>query len=220
MLRAVLPSLLAVLIGACVLAETEDELPPGCGRRSSVLDGGRCHCTSDCLAAADGGVCLDEVRTGMPGGLCARECATNADCDSGFECDSGFCSPRCTSGDECEAGRACTPTTTAGTSTCSYLCDEASDCESGRCNVYSNLCLGDGEVPTGAALNAHCAGGAECQSGLCVLGACMTRCDPATPRCPEDGVCVFGMCMTPCTTTADCSGSATCTALDGDLFCL
>jgi hypothetical protein len=211
-----------VLLASCgvVLAETaDDDVPPGCERRSSALDGGRCHCTSDCVSADDGGLCLDEATTGMPGGVCAHRCATSRDCGSGFECDAGYCFPRCTSGDECEPGRACTPTSTEGTATCTFLCDEPSDCESGRCNVYSTLCLGEGEEVAGGGLNAHCTEHDECRSGVCLDGACATRCDPMYQRCPDGGVCVLGLCLEACTMAADCTAPAICTDLGAESFC-
>lgn len=222
--RLATAALLAALLSpACLLYENGgNPVPAKCGGERTAVDGGPCTCSADCRS--ESAVCLDEATTGMPRGVCARQCGATPDCEPGFVCMEGYCFAGCMISDDCGAGRACAPTNVDGAANraaCTFLCDEDSDCSSGNCNVYRNMCLPQGRVPSGAGVSAVCGRDSDCKSNACLDGACLTRCDRDNPRCPDDALCIEGLCLAECRNDADCSelGTKLCLSLEADSFC-
>lgn len=223
--RSLWSALASCLLSACLLYENggKGAVPLKCEAERAAADGAACTCSSDCRS--EGAVCLDEATTGMPQGLCARQCVNTPDCDPGSVCLSGYCFPGCLSSDECELGRTCEATPGSALTSrgaCTYLCDEDRDCQSGTCNPYRGLCMPAGKEPQGSGIAESCGRDADCKSNACLDGACMTRCDPTYQRCPDEALCVEGLCLRECQASQDCLalGTKSCVSLEADSFCL
>jgi hypothetical protein len=156
LLRASLCSLL--LVGCLLYQSSEEPVGPGCGPPGQAQDGGPCRCNRDCRAADDGGICLDEEITGIPGGQCHHECKDSRECGAGFLCIASACFARCTRSADCGAARACIPFLEDGSSACIRYCHDDAECANGQCNPYSGLCVIDGQRLGAGGIGARCDG--------------------------------------------------------------
>ncbi len=118
------------------------------------------NCKSDNHCEERGEVCVQ--------GQC-QECATDANCKSGFVCQDQRCVPKpeCTpGGNECGEGKACK----AGKCVV-HECDANADCGAGsRCE--NNRC-----VTGGCAEDADCPSGQVCRGGACEAAQASAGCD-------------------------------------------
>lgn len=207
-----------VCLTGCVLIESPGVAPErGCGEKGVAPDDGRCHCDIECQHQKLGSTCLAEYEFGYPGGVCTRRCKVDTDCSPGFICG-GVCLQVCTESSDCAAGRMCRARS-PGLSVCDASCDEDTDCEGSACNAYRGMCLLFEEKIRGAGLNAPCKSASECRSNTCIAGACLTRCDPSSPHCPEGGVCVDEWCESACAAPENCALNQSCVETDAGKFC-
>lgn len=176
--------------------------PPG-------VAGARCWKTEDCQS----GVCLGDSTSGGSG-YCSRECTSNSDCSTGFECGT----VNCVSAEDKDCGKRClklcAPSSDCGEASCSAVggvtggnaclprlpetadCIFDNDCQSGRC--IAKQCGG----VNGAANGASCGKGTDCASGNCQGGTCRgtallgDKCtvavDCSVGSCCSDGTCGNG----------------------------
>ncbi len=178
----------------------------GCfGPTPSPTAGHKCGCDADC---DPGSTCLTESVSGLPQGICAVNCQTDADCPGNDQCAQvvGFCFPRCTLDDVCELGRLC------GWGACLPYCVLDSECLSGKCDRYTGQCVPG--PATGGGVQAACARSSDCKSEWCSTSTphqCITWCSTTRGVCPEGALCVpggptldSGWCAKPCNTDADC----------------
>ncbi len=165
-----------------------------------------CATAADC--DFDGGLCFDDATTFAPaGGICAYECAGDADCPTDeTSCEGGFCFIGCDTRSDCNrpAVHACY------FGLCLGRCYRDDDCATGRtCNVLSGACV---DEIVGAPNGASCVDSAECASGRCTAGLCLSLCTQGGPDgCPAGQSCasVFDDgtrgCLPSCDDQADCA---------------
>ncbi|MBZ0116705.1 MAG: matrixin family metalloprotease, partial [Sandaracinaceae bacterium] len=171
-------------------------LYPGEGPSDCTVTG--CPSGQQCVS----GACQPITGDGM---LCSP-CAQSSQCSGGlclgYPDGRGYCGLSCTSSSQCGTGGRCINTT--GGPQCVRLVDGApscatpampsgcgsdSDCTtSQRCNLTTRAC--EARPTTGAALGQPCGADAECQSQLCLAGACSQSCDWLRPTsCPTGYYC-------------------------------
>jgi hypothetical protein len=104
---------------------------------------------------------------------------------------------------------------------CRTLCDDDSDCENKSCNPYSGECNLYNQWPHGAGLNEPCRGDDDCSSDQCDPAArvCLTACDPAYQRCPDNALCIDGVCRNACRIPRDCAADQSCVHGEAGLYC-
>ena len=212
--------IMCLLMTACVLSETGTAFAPerACGKKRIARDEHACHCDRECQS---GTVCLSEYAFGYPQGSCTHLCETDEECDEGYACSpSGVCRALCTAHSDCSQGRLCFFGETQGpVGLCRPFCDEDADCENGACNFHSGRCYLYGERPRGAGLNGACKEDDDCLSQRCRGGVCITFCDPAFARCPDDGLCVGNLCRNSCAVTVDCAAGQSCLGNEDGMLC-
>jgi len=190
------------LLGSCLIYERISETRT-CGDLGERRDGESCVCDAEC--GSD--LCLTERVTGIPQGLCLRECKTSEDC-SDTVCNLGWCLPPCNNNDDCEPSRICNKLFDADS--CWALCSSDDDCAQGTCDGWTGDCRGLGEPePFGQGVAGRCTEDNECKSGFCFDGGCLSSCSVQRQGCPDDAMCVrdagdYGICFPTCDGDADC----------------
>jgi cysteine-rich repeat protein len=189
---------------------------------NSRPDGSACSVNTDC----DSGRCLDEVTSGLPGGMCVTDDCLSTPCQSGFDCvDHGggdsVCFPSCAVDANCRSGYYCTDVFATPNPICSANCNSDTECpDSGACNEWSGDCAAE----LGLALDgAACTADASCEGGECIQGSewpegyCTSLCSLEDNLCPGDGVCldhpdytIAGRCLDGCTSSPECRTGYAC----------
>ncbi len=176
-----------------------------CLDQGTRRDGETCVCDDECSSST----CFLEAFTGLPQGMCFRECKTSEDCEGSTVCDFGWCAPPCNDNADCESSRVCSKTGEADA--CFPLCSSGPDCESGICNPYSGRCSQPGDPePFGFGTGEDCREDNECKSQFCSKGGCTSFCSVERQGCPDGGICVrtgsgdLGLCFPTCETNGDC----------------
>lgn len=193
------------------------------------FDGQPCTADASCL----GGICLEELTDGFPGGLCTRDCSVTGICPGDFQCQTGptvttpICLPPCLSGNSSDCRNGYTCVGFSGLEPFCYPdCNTNAECvDTSTCNVESGLCHGPQSL---TALGGPCVDPEDCESGFCFdesgMGApggiCTSLCRLSAPVCPGDGVCVdiftttadSGFCLDGCAQQSDCRTGYTCQA--------
>jgi spore coat protein H len=149
-----------------------------CGGRRD--NGAGCSVGEQCAS----GMCLSELSSGYPDGLCSQACSETTTCAEGFICAGSVCLQSCKKSDDCRDGYSCF--TTEEGNACLPDCGSPWDCpDSGMCNVYSGYCTA--ELGRKRDL-ARCTQGEECESGHCIDGFCTSLC-ASSVGCPEQFTC-------------------------------
>jgi len=184
--------------GICYLYPPEQACAGGCGLYAVCIEGA-CHSTCGETVCEVGDVCGAWGCT-PAGGCLERDC-------EGYACSAdNQCGPlqRCSSagvcvaggapwGEECRENADCADgACVAGV--CQPLCDAVPECgESSSCvdtaDKRVRACVSSGAYSFGA----RCAGGEDCQSGLCVFtserSACTLSCSDGGAACPKGWSC-------------------------------
>jgi hypothetical protein len=202
-----------------------------CYSPTGLPEDGQCQVGEEGSACRDGSDCSSTLCTNNQ---CAGKRAAGATCSNNQQCLSGSCvnsscapgggNAQCFSSGDCIAGYECVMQSGSSIGICQVesgwtkdTCASNADCRSGVC--YS---------PTGAPADARCStGGAgkpcrnldDCDSQLCVAGACKNKLWPNNP-CSSNGACASGQCVsgycnpggngTQCRNDFDCVSDARC----------
>jgi outer membrane protein OmpA-like peptidoglycan-associated protein len=149
-------------------------------------------------------------------GLCAPNCASDSDCETGF-CDPYLttCVPTLDNGASIPAGRG-----TCGTA--NAYGNPSAVCTSGACSANANTCIPSG----GCAVNADCSTGQACQLSTftCLLaggGACTGNSDCTSNFCDTAGgnLCGYANGSSGCTTNTE-AGDCQSNTCSSDGFCI
>lgn len=175
--------------------------------------GDPCALDSEC----DSNLCLEELTSGFPGGLCTETCGT---CTAGVCAfipwlGASYCLPDCGG---CRTGYSCFNFYGMFPSeACFPHCEDDGECDSNDCNGYTGTC----NLPVSGSRNGDaCGQDSDCRGYHCepppgwVGGYCMSPCDMTTTGdCPGDGVCMdhsggnwgdMGLCYDGCVNGGDC----------------
>ena len=173
---------------------------PGCGVTAPGKVGEACM--ADTMCDANGGVCLTEDQSGVPGGYCTLICNSDAECTGDSRCllvdqqnNVSICLDGCAADTDCRMG---------------YTCDE---------NV--NVCL---PAPTGET-GKVCMTDMDCDSAsgeFCITedqgfsgGYCSRECQSSS-ACPDGSQCHInpndgdGVCLADCSADTDCRAGYGC----------
>jgi hypothetical protein len=194
------------------------------GKQSNPTAGSHCSCAADCDSPE---VCLDETSAGVPGGLCARPCLSDA-CPGQMVClqatpgatGTETCFNPCTKSSDCLSGQICQNLEAAGALVCASYCQSDADCPTvGTCDRYSGLCAPAPLNPSGKETGEPCVNDTDCKSEFCIAGItefpdgyCTAFCSIEKQGCPAGSACMpiwsaigdQGLCLKTCNTVDDC----------------